>query len=397
MHKFIVRICFAVVGLALLLILYSCGKSEKSKKPKNPEMVPVTVATVIRKDVPLQRNTIGSVESYSTISVVPQVGGTLFQVKFQEGQEVKKGDLLFIIDPEPYQLALKQAEAELERSIAQHAQTEANYIRDSVQFENAKVELNRAAELLEAGVITQAEYDQTKTNVESLLATLQADRAAIKTSEATINAARSAVENAKIQLGYCYVRSPISGRTGSLLINQGSVVKANDKPVVAINQVNPIYVSFALPEQDLSQLKKYMRLKQLNVEAVIQNEAKHRVPGTLSFLDNAIDRTTGTIRLKAIFPNADHRLWPGQFVDVILTLTTELNMVVVPNEAIQTGPEGQFVYIVKSDNTVELRPIVVRRRYGSESVVEQGVQPGEIVVTDGQLRLTPGAKIEIKK
>jgi multidrug efflux system membrane fusion protein len=396
MNKFILRMLAIVVGLSLLFIFSSCSKSGKSKSPRKPESVPVTVAAVIQKDIPLQLNTIGSVESYSTISVVSQVGGTLLQVKFQEGQEVKKGELLFVIDPEPFQLGVQQAEAEFEQNIAQHAQAEANYVRDSVQLENAKVELQRAADLLQAGVITQEEYDQTKTSQGTLSATLQADRAAIKTSEAVIGAARAAVETAKILLGYCSVRAPMSGRTGSLLVNQGTVVKANDKPLIVINQLNPIYVSFSIPEQELPKLKKYMGLKTLKVEAIIPNESEHRVAGTLSFLDNAVDRTTGTIRLKAVFANADRRLWPGQFVSVVLTLATESNAVVVPTEAVQTGQDGQFVFIVKSDNTVESRPIIVRRTYQQESLIEQGLQPGETVVTDGQLRLTPGAKIEIR-
>ena len=396
MKKNYLLIIFIAIIVSLVFMLGSCSKSGKTNLPRKPESIPVTVDAVQQKDMPVQLNAIGTVESYATVSVYSQVGGVLTQVNFTEGQEVKKDELLFLIDPQPFQIALQQAEANLARDSAQYNQAQANLARDSAQFEHAQVELQRYAELLEAGVVTKQDYEQIRTNKESLSATILADQAAIKTAEGANLADRAAIETAKIQLGYCSVHSPMAGRTGSLLINQGTVLKANDKALVVINQLSPIYISFSVPEQELSQLKKYMALKTLKVEAIIPNEQEHRVTGTLSFLDNAVDRTSGTIRLKSLFANPDRRLWPGQFVSVMLTLTTDINAVVVPTEAIQTGQQGQYVFVVKPDHTVESRPVVVRRTYEHESVIEKGLQPGETVVTDGQLRLTPGAKVEIQ-
>jgi multidrug efflux system membrane fusion protein len=360
------------------------------------ESVPVSVEPVIQKDIPIQLTAIGSVEPYTSISVYSQVGGILTQINFKEGQDVKKGDLLFVIDPQPFQTVLHQTEANLARDSAQRNQAEANLARDSAQLEYANVQLHRYADLIQAGVVTQEEYDQIKTNAKSAVATVDADRAAIKTAEAAIHADLAAVESARIQLGYCSIRSPMDGRTGSKLVDLGTAIKSNDKALVTINQLSPTYVSFSVPEQELAKVKKYMAIRKLAVDAIITNEQDHRVTGELSFLDNAVDRTSGTILLKGTFANRDRSLWPGQYVNVILTLTTESNALVVPTEAVQTGQQGQYVFVVKPDQTVEMRPVVVEQVFEHETVIAKGLQPGETVVTDGQLRLSPGAKVEIK-
>jgi membrane fusion protein, multidrug efflux system len=391
--KNIIDIRLVISIISIFVFINSCSKP---KVQPRQEAVPVVIEPVIQKEIPIQLSAIGTVQPYASVTVYCQVGGILTQINFKEGQDIKKGDLLFVIDPQPYQATLNQAEASLMRDTAQRIQAEANLARDSAQMENANTELKRYAELIQAGVVTQEEYDQIKTNAKSLVATVAADRAAIKTTEASMQVDRAVYDNARIQLGYCYIRSPMDGRIGSKLIDLGTALKSNDKGLLVINQLSPIYVFFTVPEQELAQVKKYMALRKLLVDAIISNEQNHKVTGELSFLDNAVDVASGTILLKGTFANRDRSLWPGQFVNVVLTLTTEPNSIVVPTEAVQTGQQGQYVFIVKPDNTVETRPVVVKYTYEHETVIQQGLQLGEKVVTDGQLKLSPGAKVEVK-
>jgi multidrug efflux system membrane fusion protein len=349
-----------------LFLTCSCGKSGQ---PVKKEGVPVTVSTVIQKTVPIQLRAIGNVEAYSTVSVKSQIGGELIRIHFKEGQDVKKGDILFTIDPRPYEAALKQAEA--------------NLARDTAQLENARVDARRYGELVSKGYVAQQQYDQIQTNAAALEATVLADKAA--------------VENAKLQLSYCFIHFPIDGRTGSLLSHQGDMIKANaDNPMVVINQIQPIYVTFSIPEQHLQQIKRYMAEGKLKGEAIIPGDENSPVQGIVTFVDNTVDTSTGTIKLKGTFENKGKRLWPGQFVNVVLTLTTQPDAIVVPSQAVQTGQQGLYVFVVKSDLTVESRPVVTGRNLDGEVVIEKGLEPGEQVVTDGQLRLVPGAKVEIK-
>ena len=348
-----------------LLFFPACSK-ESSKQPQAYPPVPVTVATVAGKSVPLQVRAIGNVETYSTVGVKSQIGGLLVRVHFKEGQDVKKGDLLFTIDPRPYETALRQ--------------TEANLAKDNAQLENARVEVNRYAELVKKGYVAQEQYDQIRTNAAAL--------------EATVNASRAAVENAQLQLKYCYIYSPLTGRTGDLITNEGNLIKANDVSMVVINQIQPVYVNFSVPEQGLSEIKKYVSDGKLKVDAFLSISDKDPETGVLTFIDNSVDITTGTIKLKASFENIDKRLWPGQFVNVILTLKTQHDAIVVPSQAVQTGQQGQFVFVVK-EGSAELRPVSVGITYEDIVVIESGLVPGEQVVTDGQMRLMPGAKVEI--
>lgn len=360
-----VILCFL---LSILLIPFLPACSKPAQPPKRP-LVPVTAGTVIQKAVPLQVRAIGNIEAYSTISVKSQIGGILTHVYFREGQDVNKGDLLFTIDPRPYEAALKQAEA--------------NLAKDTAQLENARVEVNRYAELVKKGYVAQEQYDQIRTNADAF--------------EATVNADKAMVENARLQLKYCYIYSPINGRTGNLMVNEGNLIKANaDNPMVTINQIQPIYVTFSVSEQYLGDIKKYMSSGKLKVEVVIGKDEKHPETGILTFVDNTVDTATGTIKLKATFTNRDRRLWPGQFVDAVITLTMQPNAIVIPSQAVQTGQSGVYVFVIKSDLSVESRPVVVDRSLDDESVIEKGLQPGEKVVTDGQLRLVPGAKVDIK-
>jgi len=362
------------------------------------EAVPVAVSTVIQKTVPIEVRAIGNVEAYSTVSVKALVSGELIKVYFKEGQEVRKGDLLFQIDPRPFEAELRRAEGNLAKDTAQAKQAEANLARDMAQAKNAEMQARRYADLFKEGVVAREIFDQIRTNSDALDATIQADKASLEYSSAAIRSDKAAIENAKLQLGYCTIRSPMDGRTGNLIVHQGNIVKANDSPpLVIINQIQPMYATFSVPEQYLSEIKKHMAAGKLEVAAIPPKEETNAVQGVLTFIDNTVDSTTGTIRLKGTFANREKHLWPGQFVNVVLTLSTQPNTVVVPSRAVQTGQTGQYVFVVKPDLTVESRPVVIGTSLSSEMVIERGLKPGETVVSDGQLRLTPGAKVEVKK
>ncbi len=362
-----------IIVLAGFVVGYKQISSGLGKKPERRagarQAVPVHVANVVQKTIPVQLRAVGTVEAYSTVSVRSQITGSLTRVHFKEGRDVQKGDLLFTIDPRPFEAALKQAEAILARDVA--------------QLENALQQARRYEELVKKQYVSQEQYDQIRTNAGALEAVVQADKAA--------------VENARVQLSYCYIYSPVTGRTGSLLVSEGNVVRVNDAtPLLVINQVSPIYVNFTLPEQHLSEIKRRMDGGKLSVEANRQNENLDE-QGVLSFVDNAVDRTTGTIRLKATFANDSRRLWPGQFAQVALTLSNQPDAIVIPSQAVQTGQDGQHVFVLKSDSAVELRSVVVSRTLDGEAVIEKGLQPGEKVVTDGQFLLGPGSKVQVKQ
>jgi multidrug efflux system membrane fusion protein len=384
------------LSIILLMMGFFLLSSCSSKKEKPEEAWPVEVAIVVRKTIPVQLRTVGNVQAYSTVSVKSRIAGQLMRVYFKEGQDVTKGELLFTIDPRPFEAALKQAEANLERDMAQVKQTEANIGRDMAQAKNAQVEANRYKLLFEKGVVAKEQYDNFRTNAETFEATVRADRAAKANTEAALTADRAAVEEAKLQLSYCSILSPIDGRTGSLIVQEGNMIKDNDAILVVINEITPIYVAFSVPEQYFAEIKKYMAIERLKVEAVIPNEEARPEKGFISFIDNAVDTTTGTIRLKGTFTNKERSLWPGQFVRVILTLTEESNAIVVPSQAIQIGQEGPYVFVAKPDSTVESRPVVLGQTLNNETVIQKGINPGENVVTDGQLRLYPGAKVEVR-
>lgn len=357
---------FAVLA-ALGLLVPACGQQKKA--PEKPRTAPVKVATASLKDVPVDLNAIGEVYAYSTVSVKSQVDGPLARIHFKEGQYVNRGDVLFTIDPSPFEIALKQAEA--------------NLAKDTAQMKNARVEAKRYEELVKKGYVAQADYDSFRTAAEALTATVNADW--------------GAVDNARLQLSYTNIRSPITGRAGSLIINQGNLIKANDvnNTMVVIYQVEPIYAGFSVPEQYLPEIKSYMAKGPLKVIVKISDRERPE-EGVLTFIDNQVDRATGTILLKGAFNNKDRRLWPGQFVNVTLRLSTEKNAVTVPTQAVMTGQNGQYVFVVKPDNTAETRPVVAGRISGNETVIEQGVKAGEAVVTDGQLQVIPGIKVEIR-
>jgi len=415
----------AAGALAAVLGLAGCSESPggAQARPGPPPAVPVGTATAEQRVVPVQVTTVGTVQAYTTVGVKSQVAGQIQQVHFTEGQEVKRGDLLFTIDPRPVEASVRQAEANVAKDRAQLRQTEAafaqrqaevaqaqaNLERDAAQLDNARVQEQRYAALLQKELIAREQYDQVRTALAALQATVQADRAAVENARASARAADAMVDNARaaiqaneamvdtarLQLAYTTIRAPMGGRTGNLLVQGGNIVKATeDNPLVVIAQTRPIYVSFAVPEQYLTAVKTYRAEGTLKLEAVLDG-GRRTVVGAVTFMNNTVDPTTGTIQLKATFPNADSALWPGQFVDVALTLTSE-QAVLVPTQAVQAGQQGPYVFVVRPDLTVESRPVKVGRRLSRELVIEQGVKAGEQVVTDGQLRLVPGARVEIK-
>jgi multidrug efflux system membrane fusion protein len=332
-----------------------------------PEAVPVRVGIVVQKSVPLQIRNIGTVQPVTAIAVKALVSGEILRVHFREGQDARKGDLLFSIDPRPYQAALAQAEAAL--------------ARDKAMWNNADTDVRRYEDLVKKDYVTRQQYDSVKANAEATQATVRADQAA--------------VERARLDLSYCSIESPIDGRTGAVMVHVGNLVKPNDVTLVSINQLAPIYVSFAAPERDLPEIQRRQAQGRLPVQTEEPATGRSISRGELTFLDNTVDRTTGTIALKATFPNDDHGLWPGEFVNAVLTLATEQNAIVAPAGAVQNGQQGTFAYVVKPDQTVESRPVTVARNAADGVVIEKGLAPGEKVVTDGQLRLSPGARIEV--
>jgi len=380
---------------SLLIVLFlssSCdrGGSEAKGRPDGgqSEGVPVTVARVTTRDVPIRLSAIGNVEAYSTVEIKPQVEGQLSRVYFKEGENVRSGDLLFLIDPRPYENALRQAEA--------------NMARNTAMMKNAEQNALRYEDLISKGVVSAQQYDQVKAEFESL--------------KASVNADRSAVANARLQLEYCSIRSPIDGRIGEILVHEGNTVETRTTLLAVINQTKPVFVNFSVPEHFLALIREYLADSgELKVYAVVPYTSRKNdespemdrdteavgvspgdqtpAEGKLSFIDNKVNETTGTVRLKAVFENADEMLWPGKFVNVSLNLTTQENATIVPARAVQSGQSGDYVYVVKPDSTVESRPVVPGPRVDRDVVITRGLKPGEIVVTEGQLRLAPGMKV----
>jgi membrane fusion protein, multidrug efflux system len=363
------RATFIFIFSGILLLAGCSADAGKPVRAQGEGAVPVTVATVEQKNMPVDVQAIGSVDAYSIVGVKSQVTGELVGVHFQEGQDVQKGDLLFTIDPRPFQ-------AEVERQ-------DANLARDLAQAENQRAQAKRYEQLFKEGVVSSEQYDQVRTNTEALEATVRADRAALET--------------AKLNMQYTQIHAPISGRTGSLMVNQGNMVRANDTTdLVTIHQVEPIYVSFSVHEQYLPDIKRFMASKGLTVQVAVPGRTE-RTEGKVFFVDNKIDPSTAMIRLKAVFPNRERHLWPGQYADVSLTLTVQSGAIVVPTRAVQTGQEGDFVFVIDEKQMAQQHKVTVLRRVGDQTIIAEGLNPGQLVVTEGQLRLQPsGTKVQIK-
>lgn len=364
-----IRCVLRIVVLSAGALLTGCdAKGVSGPSAGADAAMPVVVATASREDVPIQVQAIGWAEAYATVTIRPQVEGQLTEIHFTEGQQVKIGDPLFTIDPRPFVAALRLSEA--------------NLLKDQALAEDAVREANRVTDLFAKNMAADRERDQARANSDAVQAQVQADQAA--------------VENAKLRLEYCTIHSPIGGRAGARLVDVGNIVEANKTALVTVNQISPIFVTFSVAERHLSLIKQEMQAAPLAVETQFADESSDPIIGRLAFVDNQVDMLTGMVRLKATFPNEDHRLWPGRFVNVALTISKQQDAVVVPTSAVQTGQRGTFVFVVRGDSTVEMRPVSVGANVHERTVLSEGVLAGEVVVTDGQLRLTPGAKVRSK-
>jgi len=360
-----------VLAIGLFLYFGAEIRANERKAPKGPPAVPVTVEPVVQQLVPFRLQGIGNVEAFSTVALKARTDGQIIEVGFKEGEEVRKGQVLFKIDPRPFEAALRQAEA--------------NALRDAAASEQARSQERRYKELLDKNFVSKEAYAQIRTNA--------------TTAEAIAKASQAALDNAKLNLEYCTITAPIEGYAGKIQIQLGNLVKANDvNPLVVINQVHPIYVNFAVPEQRLAEVRQYMASNSLAVQALTPgSDQAAAATGVLIFVDNAVDPSTGTIRLRARFANKENSLWPGQFVGVSVRLFEQPDAIVIPSTAVQTGPEGQYVYVVGKDMVADVRKIVVQRTEGDHTIVARGLAKGEQVVTRGQLRLGPKSRVQISK
>jgi len=369
---------FVVAALAACLASAACsgGEAVSNTPPtgggrgggQNPP-VPVTATQAESKAVPLDVQAIGTVIAASTVAVRAQITGELMEVNFKEGDEVQQGQVMFVLDKRPFEAALQQAEAQLQK--------------DQAQMANARSQAARYQDLAQRGIATREQVDSMTAQAAALEATVAADRAN--------------VQSAKVQLDYATIEARISGRTGLLQVHKGNLVRANDtQQLININRITPVYVTFAIPEAMLPQFKRYMAAGSIRVEARAPNDTGAPSLGKIDFIDIAVDALTGTIKVKGTFPNEDRLLTPGQFVNVSVTLTTDPHATVIPTAAVQSGQNGTYVYVVKADKTVELRPVTVARTHGDDSIIQTGVAPGETVVTDGHLRLIPGSRVSLK-
>ena len=362
--------CAAVLAGTLFIRETTELRAQNRKPSKAPGAVPVAVAKVTKQTVAFRIQAIGNAEAFSTVALKARVDGQIIEVNFKEGQKVRKGAVLFRIDPRPFEAALHQAEA--------------NLLRDTAQKEQTRSQERRYQELLQKNFVSREAYAQIRTNAE--------------TAAAVALASKAAVESARLQLEYCTIRSPLDGYIGKIMLQKGNLVKANDStPLAVINQVQPIYVNFAVPEQLLVPIREHMLKSRLPVEALVPESGKAAAAGTLSFIDNSVDPSTGTIKLKAVFPNAQGILWPGQFVNVSLKLYDQKDALVVPARAVQVGPKGQYVYVVTPGLVAEMRPVKIERTDKDRVIAASGVKEGETVVVKGQLRLTQGSKVVIAK
>jgi len=369
------RIRSSIVFLPLfaVLILSGCGKKDQvmaAATPGGRPPAPVIVANVEQRDIPVQVRTIGNVEAYQTVQIRSQVNGQIERISFRQGDDVRKGQLLFQLDKRPFQ-------ADLDKAIAQEN-------HDQASAENSRIEAERYTRLEKQGIVSHEQGDQMRAQATANAAAVEADKAA--------------VEAAHVQLQYTDIAAPIDARAGALLINLGNLVKANDTPyLVQLNQVTPIYVTFSAPEGNLGEVRhRFSSGRELKILAYPKGDSGNPAVGRLSFIDNEVDTTTGTFKLKGTFQNRDRRLWPGEFVDVALELSTQKNAIVVPTKAVQSGQQGDYVYVVTSDNIAEPRPIKTSGAYQNLTLISDGLRPGERVIVDGQLRVAPNGKVTVE-
>jgi membrane fusion protein, multidrug efflux system len=387
---------FLRISIAVLLVspVWSC--TAQTAAPPPPSGVPVVVAKVSQKLMPVEVTSVGNVEPLSTVAIKAQVSGELLQVHFKEGDFVRKGQLLFTIDSRSFQGQVGTMEANIAKDQAQLKQAEANLARDTAQLEYTQAEARRYANLLQQGLISTDSSEQVRSQANASEQSVRADRAAIENVRAVLEVDQHALTAAKLQLSYCTIYSPIDGRTGAVMLKPGNLIKSADAPIVVINQTDPIYVNFTVPQQYWPEIKKNMGAGALHVTATVGQDAGHGQQGSVIFVDNAVDATTGTLHIKASFENSQNQFLPGMFVNVVLRLSEEPNAKVIPTQALTEGQNGTFVYVVKPDNSVELRPVVSSRSHEGVAAIEKGLELDEVVVVDGQARLTAKSKVQVK-
>ena len=407
MSKYVLNFKFlaAVASVAAgLLLLASCGSKKQAMNPMAMMMMqaaPIRAVPAVASDVPLDTTAVGNVEAISSVDVKSRVAGQILSVHFQEGQDVEKGRLLFEIDPEPFQRQIAQIQADLAKDQALEVQARANVAKDEAMLKQTQASANRGLQLEKEGIFSKEQTEQLVASNGSNLAVLDADKAAVESAVASIKSDRARLSQTELQLSYTKIIAPISGRVGAIAVKAGNLVKDNDATLVSILQISPIYVSFGVPQQLLPEIQRYNREHPLVVRADAGGDRTET--GTLRFIDNNVDTTTGTIKLKAEFPNSSHALWPGQYVNVNAQLKLERGRIVVPSRTVETGPQGKYVWIVNpTTSTAAMRPVSVARLYklasgAEQAVIESGLQPGEMVVSEGQMRLFPGGKVQLLK
>ena len=373
------------------------GGGKKGKKGKGGDAgpVPVEVAKVVRKNVPIDITAVGNVEPLSTVSVRPQVGGQIEEVFIEDGQYVAKGQKLFQINPKPFEAQVAQVEANLARDRAQLGQAEANLARDVASEKYAREAADRYVQLFTEGVVSRDDRDRFASSADALTQLVAADKANIQSAQAQIQADTASLGSANLMLSFTTVYSTLDGRAGNVTVKAGNILTANQTEVLSIAQVQPVYVTFSVPENRLSEIQRFMAGTRLTVEAAGQDDLRNPERGVLTFIDNNVDSTTGTIKLKGTFENANRKLWPGEYANVTLKLSMQNNALVIPNQAMQTGQDGTYVYVVDADRKADVRPITVGLRGESDLVVDKGLSEGETVVTQGQLRLAPGMTVSV--
>lgn len=408
MSKYVSSFKFSAIAacaIAAVVLLASCGSKKQAANPMALMMAqaaPVRAVAAVASDVPLDTTAVGNVEAISSVDVKSRVAGQILSVHFQEGQEVEKGQLLFEIDPEPLQRQIAEIQADLAKDQALEIQARANVAKDEAMLKQTQASAKRGLELEKEGIFSKEQTEQLVASNGSNLAALDADKAAVESAVASIKADRARLSQTQLQLSYTKITAPISGRAGAIAVKAGNLIKDNDATLVTILQISPIYVSFGVAQQLLPEVQKYNKEHPLVVRAEADGET-HTETGTLRFIDNTVDTTTGTIKLKAEFPNASHTLWPGEYVNVNAQLNVERDRIVVPSRTVETGPQGKYVWVVNSTtNTATMRPVNVERLYkssegGEQAVIASGLKPGEMIVSEGQLRLFPGGKVKLLK
>jgi membrane fusion protein, multidrug efflux system len=390
---------------------FMTGCVNKAQQSFERPPAPVTVTTVATQDVPTYLDAIGKTVAREVVSIQPQVAGRIIKIHFADGADVKKGDMLFTIDTRPYEVNVQQAKANLSKNQALKKQAEANLAREVAQAKWGEVQVNRYRQLVAEGVVSREQYEQLQANRDSLNATVEAARAAVRSADEAIKVDAAAIESAKVQLSYCYIRSPIDGRAGQRLVDIGNVVNpggsgnnssgtdasVNSNSLLMIERLEPIYADFTISQNDLTAVQQQMRAGTLKAEVRLPDTSDDPVIGQLTFLDNAVQTATGQVNLRATIPNPGHRFWPGRFVNIRLVLNTIQSAVLAPASAPQMSAKGSFVYVVKEDSTAEQRPVSLGQRQGDLIVVESGLQPGERIITNGQLGVTPGGKVLIEQ